>query len=130
MSRPNKDRINDVLEYIGYARDAYKSWILEDGVGSQNGQLALRAAVETIGEAINHISPELLALEKGIIWGEIIGIRNIVVHDYGMIDYSIIEDVAKNDLDRLESAMLNIKASSIYEKLADKSYSPDTKKTK
>ncbi len=50
---------------------------------------ALRYAVErqllVIGEAANHISPQFRSKHPQIPWPDIIGLRNILAHEYGEI---------------------------------------------
>ena len=50
---------------------------------------ALRYAVErqllVIGEAANHISPQFRSKHLQVPWPDIIGLRNILAHEYGEI---------------------------------------------
>ena len=56
-------------------------------------QLALVKAVEVIGEAANHVSAETKALAPAIDWGDIVGMRNKLVHAYWKVDYAVLWDV-------------------------------------
>ncbi len=50
---------------------------------------ALIHAIQIIGEAASKISPETRAELSQIQWQNIIGMRNLVVHDYLRVDYDI-----------------------------------------
>lgn len=46
--------------------------------------------LEIIGEAANHVSSELMLLHPDIPWARIIGLRNLIIHEYfGVDDLSI-----------------------------------------
>ena len=49
-----------------------------------------RYYIEKVFENISRISKEFRERHSNIKWGEIIGFRNGIVHDYGKTDYSIV----------------------------------------
>lgn len=57
-------------------------------------------------ENIIHISKEFKEKRSNIKWGQIIGFRNGIVHDYGKIDYSIVYEIITNDLCFLKENLL------------------------
>ena len=61
-------------------------------------QLALVKAVEIIGEAARHVSEETKALAPDIDWGDIVGMRNNLVHAYWKVNYDVLWDVITNRL--------------------------------
>lgn len=58
--------------------------------------------LEIIGEATAHLSEEIRLSNKDIDWEAIVGFRNIIVHEYFGINYEIVWNTIKNDLDELE----------------------------
>ena len=68
-------------------------------------QLALVKAVEIIGEAANHVSEETKALAPDIDWGDIVGMRNNLVHAYWKINYDALWDVITYQLPPLISEL-------------------------
>lgn len=94
-NKPDKDRLR-----LFHMRDA-----AEDATEIANGysraeieetkmlQLALVKAVEVIGEAARHVSEETRALAPDIEWGDIVGMRNNLVHAYWKINYDALWDV-------------------------------------
>ncbi len=59
--------------------------------------------MEIIGEASNHISTETKERFSTIEWAQIVGMRNIFVHEYFGVDSSLVWEIIKNDLPDLKS---------------------------
>jgi uncharacterized protein with HEPN domain len=59
--------------------------------------------MEIIGEASNHISTETKESYPGIEWAQIVGMRNVFVHEYFGVDLSIVWTIIKNDLPELKT---------------------------
>lgn len=57
---------------------------------------------EIIGEAANRLDPDFKTAYPEIDWKRIKGFRNRIVHDYFGIDYEIVWDIVKNNLDELK----------------------------
>ncbi len=64
--------------------------------------------MEIIGEASNHISSEMKLEFSEIEWGQIIGMRNVFVHEYFGIDNRLVWDIIMHDLPRLRSKIESI----------------------
>ena len=58
-------------------------------------------------ENIKHISIAYKELHKEIAWGEIMGFRNGIVHEYGKTDYSIVYGIITEDLIELRKCLSN-----------------------
>jgi uncharacterized protein with HEPN domain len=58
--------------------------------------------MEIIGEATNHISAELKSKFTDIEWAQIVGMRNILIHEYFGIDSSIVWEIIKKDIPELK----------------------------
>lgn len=54
--------------------------------------------LEIIGEASNHVSNELKSSYSDVQWDQIIGMRNIFVHEYFGVDNEIVWEIITNDL--------------------------------
>ena len=57
-------------------------------------------------ENIKHISNGYKELHKEIAWGEIMGFRNGIVHEYGKTDYSIVYGIITEDIIELKERLL------------------------
>ncbi len=61
--------------------------------------------LEIIGEATSRVPAEVLAAAPGIQWHQIITMRHRLVHDYAGVDWHIVWDVLRHDLDPLRQAV-------------------------
>ena len=64
--------------------------------------------IEIIGEAANSINPETKALFAEIQWGQIIGMRHILVHEYFGVDDNLVWQVITQDIPNLKMAVAKI----------------------
>ena len=64
--------------------------------------------MEIIGEASNHVSEEIKVKFSSIEWQQIIGMRNIFVHEYFGIDDNILWQIIMNDIPNLKIKILQI----------------------
>ncbi len=71
-------------------------------------QDALVANLTIIGEAANQLSSDVLKKYPKVPWEKAIAMRNILVHAYHRIDYSLLWDTAKKDLPTLKTQIQNI----------------------
>ena len=61
--------------------------------------------LQIIGEAVRALSAETTSNSDEIEWQKIIGMKNILVHNYFSIDTDIVWAVIENDLSRLKSVV-------------------------
>ena len=59
--------------------------------------------LEIIGEAAKNIPVEIREEYPDIEWKKIVGLRNILIHEYSGVDIDILWDVVKNKLPELEN---------------------------
>lgn len=58
--------------------------------------------LEIIGESANHFSDEFFKKYREIEWAEIVGLRNMLIHEYFGIDIRLVWQVIQNDLPKLK----------------------------
>jgi uncharacterized protein with HEPN domain len=85
------ESIAEVEQYLsGKSEDEfYRSGLLQSGVVRQ---------LEIIGEACNYLSEAFRHQRPEVDWGDIIGMRNRIIHAYFDVNYTIVWEVAQNDL--------------------------------
>lgn len=64
---------------------------------------AVNRKFEIIGEAARHLSPEARKKLAGLPWESIIGMRNILIHDYDDVDLNVVWNTVTDDLPSLVS---------------------------
>ena len=67
--------------------------------------LALERSMELIGEAARRVSRSFQQKHPQIPWKEIIGLRNILAHEYGRVDHALLHATASRDVPALIAAL-------------------------
>jgi hypothetical protein len=70
--------------------------------------LALERSMELIGEAARRVSRIFCAKHPEIPWKEIIGLRNILAHEYGRVDHAQLYATAIKDIPALALALTRL----------------------
>lgn len=68
-------------------------------------QDAVVRRLEIIGEAAKRVSSETASELPDLPWKKMVGMRNIMIHEYDDVDLAIVWDTVKNDLPRLISLL-------------------------
>jgi uncharacterized protein with HEPN domain len=104
----DKARIQHILDAIkeiyGYSSDIS----IKDFQSNSMMQYATIKQLEIIGEAANHLTEHFKRLYKEIQWQEIIGLRNLLIHEYFGVDTKIVWDIIKNDIPLLKTQVEDI----------------------
>lgn len=95
--RNDRERILDILEAIERI-DLVASQGKDAFYRDEMIQVWVIHHLQIIGEAVRAISPEFCASHAGIPWSDIIGMRNILVHQYFGIDKDAVWKVVEHDL--------------------------------
>jgi uncharacterized protein with HEPN domain len=92
--RRDEQRLSDILE----ALEAVSRFVHSKSEAEFLEDLMLRSAVAqqltVVGEAVARISAELRPRYEYVPWADIIGFRNIVIHEYFGIDWPIVWETA------------------------------------
>ena len=98
------ERLRDILEaisaierYLDRGKAAFEQDELLQGWFVRHLQI--------IGEAVRALPEEVRASAPGIEWTKIIGMRNVLVHDYFDIDAGLVWDAATRDIPALKAAV-------------------------
>jgi uncharacterized protein with HEPN domain len=99
-------RVLHILDAIGEIEFYNKDADFEKFSKTSIIRFASIKQIEIIGEAANHISEETKNSFPDIPWKNIIGLRNILIHEYFGIDAKIIWDIIQYNLPELKKQML------------------------
>lgn len=57
--------------------------------------------ITVLGEAANRVSPECKTRHNQVVWKDIIGMRNMLIHGYDVVDLDILWETVRTDLPAL-----------------------------
>lgn len=99
MSRREELRLHDVVEAIEVIQAH-----LGAGEFDRKTSDAILYNLVVIGEAANQIGEELRAKAPEIPWGDIVGLRNLIAHEYFRVDLDVIQEIVAESLSPLDGA--------------------------
>ena len=99
----DRERLNHILDAIDKIAEALTGFTYESFDQDWQKRLVIERLLEIIGEAANHLSPELRNAHPQIPWPQIIGMRNLVSHEYFRIDTRTIWLTAIESVPKLRS---------------------------
>lgn len=106
----DKVRLQHILEAINYIEEFIQDKSEDDLNSNAMLRFAIERQLEIIGEASNHISVDLLALQPQINWRAIKGFRNILAHEYFQVATYLVWNVITTNLPDLKNAVIQILA--------------------
>ena len=117
MKRSYRLYINDILDSILKIEEfvgdmSYEEFVVDDKTSS-----AVVRKLEIIGEASKNISKEIRAEYREIPWGDMVKIRDKIIHFYFGVDYEIVWKVIKERLPALKQQIERIHREEKEEKL-------------
>ena len=102
--------LDDMLEFIALLEKSMK------GVSANKFYKAdplwkwgIVKLIENIGESAYRLSDKTKALNKEFPWGEIMGMRNRLVHSYDKINYITVYEVATQEIRPLKAEVKRLK---------------------
>jgi uncharacterized protein with HEPN domain len=108
MPRDYRLQIDDILAAIARIRAYTQGMSYEAFAADTKTQDAVIRNLEIIGEAARALPDEVRQKTTAVDWRKIIGLRNMLIHEYFGISVAIIWDVVANKLDELEAACSEI----------------------
>lgn len=116
MSKELRDR--DYLEHIQDAITKIQRYVTgkseADFMADDLIQDGVIRNLEIIGEAVTKLSPELKNTHSDILWGEIAGMRNRLIHGYISVNLQIVWDTVEKALPEFM-----VKVESIWQTMED-----------
>jgi len=101
-------RLQHILDAILEIEDYLKDTDFSDFMQNSMMRFACIKQIEIIGEAGNHVSNEIKTRFSSVEWAQIVGMRNVFVHEYFGVDSSLVWEIIKNDLPDLKEKIILI----------------------
>lgn len=95
----------DMLQACREIRDFTGDAEWEDFIGDRKLCLAVERSLEIVGEAAGKVSEGFQKRASSISWRQIRSMRNILVHEYGQIDYEIVYKTVTEDIPGLIASL-------------------------
>jgi uncharacterized protein with HEPN domain len=95
--------LKDILTCATKVRDYVGSLTYEQFIEEEMVVDAVVRNLGIIGEAAGNVPTEMREKYPWVDWKKIVGLRNILIHDYFGIDFEILWDIIKNKLPELEN---------------------------
>jgi len=108
MSRDYRLYLDDIIEAIRRIKEFTDNMDFNTFEEDLKTQDAVVRNLEIIGEASGRLPEDVRKSAPRIEWRKIIGIRNILAHEYFGITLPIVWDVAQNKLDELAEACVHL----------------------
>jgi uncharacterized protein with HEPN domain len=104
----DKVRLMHILDSIAEIESYLLEIDFETFLNNSMMRFACIKHMEIIGEASNHVSNEVKLKFSSVEWLQIVGMRNIFVHEYFGIDANLVWEIIKNDIPELKIRIKDI----------------------
>lgn len=92
-----------ILDYCDQILESVKKCDYDDFVSDLNLRDASALRVLQIGENAGNLSEGFKKKNKQIPWHEIVGLRNVIAHEYGDIDDEVLWEIVSFDIPELRN---------------------------
>jgi len=103
-----EERIRDMLACAGNAQSFAAGLTLPAFLDDPKALRAVAFELMTMGEAARSIPHEVQERYPQVPWAKMLGIRNVLIHEYFRLDGEILWNAVQNDLPSLISALEEI----------------------
>jgi uncharacterized protein with HEPN domain len=92
--RRDRQRLHDILDALDWIAKAVSRRTEADFLADDTLCYAVAQKLTIIGEAVARLGPELTARHNSVPWVDIVGLRNILVHEYFGIHWPLVWQTA------------------------------------
>jgi uncharacterized protein with HEPN domain len=104
----DRARLQHILDAISEIESYTSQAGFNDFMANSMMRFASIKQLEIIGEAANSLSDELKARFSEIEWGQIVGLRNVLIHQYFRVDEKVVWGIIQKDIPELKTKVLAI----------------------
>ena len=92
--RRDQQRFNDILEALDWIAKAISGRTEIEFLADETLCYAVAQRLTVIGEAVARLTPEIKARHNSVPWPDIVGLRNMLVHEYFGIYWPLVWQTA------------------------------------
>ncbi len=104
----SRQRIAHALDAIEEIEQYLENQLLSDFLDNSMMRFACIKQLEIVGEACNHVDSVTMDEFPDVEWRKIIGLRNLLIHEYFGIDVLLVWDIIQHDLPELKRQLSRI----------------------
>jgi uncharacterized protein with HEPN domain len=106
--RRDQQRLTDILEALDCIAGAITGRAEADFLADEMVCYAVAQKLTIVGEAVARLSPEITARYNSAPWPDIVGLRNILVHEYFGIYWPLVWQTAADHAPALRTQIADI----------------------
>jgi uncharacterized protein with HEPN domain len=92
--RRDQQRLTDILEALDWIAKAISVRMEAEFLADETLCYAVAQKLTIIGEAVARLSPEITERYNSVPWRDIVGLRNILVHEYFGVHWPLVWQTA------------------------------------
>lgn len=108
MSRDYRLYLEDMRQHCDEILDHVRSLDYEGFLADRAAYKAVAFSLLVIGEAANHVPPEIRARYPVVEWRRIVGLRNVLAHGYFAIRDPVLWEVVRDEVPALRAQVQRI----------------------
>ena len=106
--RRDQQRLADIGESLDWIARAIAGRTEADFLGDETLCYAVAQKLTIVGEAVARLSPEITTRYNSVPWPDIVGLRNILVHEYFGIHWPLVWQTATDHAPTLRAQVAEI----------------------
>ena len=101
--------VQKIIDDLSFVVENTKNVSIDEMIENQFMLDSIMFRIIQISENNNKLSSEFKAKHNDIPWAAIKGMRNVIVHDYGIINYEMVYDTISNKMPIMLKELLDAK---------------------
>lgn len=96
--RRDRQRLHDIIEALTWVTKAVEGRTEDQFTGDETLRFAIAQQLTVVGEAAARLSSDLTQKYPSIPWADIVGLRNILVHQYFGVHWPLVWQTVTDDV--------------------------------